>query len=228
MKKIMLFVLLALGAVQANAKAWLNYAGLSLNVPIVDTSLKMEETGEKQNLAEIGYGGGVSYIGVHRSGFLVKADALIGAITSDDVEIQGSGRNVGFYENLSAGLGYAFVNTEKVLFGVAVMGGAEIAQYEDDYTKRNASDDLKHKYTESMTFATGSIGGDIFFAYNLGAHFGLFASAGARYIYGGAGQIEQKDEWTQDSHKKSSTSSSDFDLSGKIVVSPSIGVMWHF
>ena len=221
------FLTFSLFALPICANAWTNYAGFSLNVPFLQTEIDEKNTendGEKIN--ELSFGGELTYIGAADVGFVVKADAAVGAATSDEIEIQGSGRNVGFYELFSLGIGYAFVNTEKMLFGAAAMGGIQISQY--SHEREEDVSDVSHSYTDSLSLVTGSVGADIFLVYNFGSHFGIFANAGARYIYAGAGQNETKDEWNDDGVKKSSTSTNDFDLTGKFLVVPSVGIIWHF
>ena len=229
MNKIFFIIALStIFAFQSAAKSWKNYAGLSLNAPFSQTSAKAEGADQEQKISQIGAGAELTYIGVHSTGFLLKADAALGAATSEDIEIQGSSRNVGIYENISLGAGFAFVNTDKVLFGSAITAGAEVSQYTHNYDETATGTSKETQVTQSVWLITSSVGADLFFAYNVTKHFGFFTSVAGRYIFFGDGQDEIRDEWKEGSAKKSEIVKTDLSLSGKYVFSPSIGVIWNF
>lgn len=224
-----IFFILALSTIfafQSVAKSWKNYAGLSFNAPISQTSAKAEEAEQEEKISQMGAGAELTYIGVHSSGFLLMADAALGAATSEDLEIQGSSRNVGIYENISLGAGFAFLNTDTALLGSAITTGVEVSQYTHKYSDSKASKDIQ--VTQSASLVTASVGADLFFAYNVTKHFGFFTSVAAHYIFFGDGQDEVRNEWKEGNMKKSESVKTDLSLSGKYVFSPSIGVIWNF
>lgn len=227
-----IFFIIALSTIfsfQSVAKSWKNYAGLSFNLPISQTSAKEEETDFEQKISQLGAGAQISYIGIHNaSGFLLRANAALGAATSEDIEIQGSSRNVGVYENISLGAGFAFVNTDSVLFGSAITAGIEVSQYTHKYSDKTKATHKDTQVTESASLVTSSVGADLFFAYNVTKHFGFYTSLNTHYIYFGDGQYENRQEWKEENEKKSESVKTNLSLNGKYVFSPSIGVIWNF
>lgn len=229
-KKIFLSLVLSVFAFCATAKSWENYAGIGVNVPFSMMNASLENSSdandEDRNITQIGYGAEVQYIGVHSNGFSLKTGFSVGCITSDDIDVQNYSRNVGFYENLAIGLGYSFIHTDTYLLGLAAMGGVEIAQYSDDWNRDK--DDVNHNYTDSISLVSVSVGGDIFYVYNIGRRFGFFGNIGARYVPLGAGKREFRDKWVVSNITNSKTEQFDIDIAGKFIINPTFGVMWHF
>ena len=224
MKKPILLALCTALAVGASAKTWTNNIGVGVAVPFSITGVDDDNVDDVTQL-EFGVGG--TYIGYHESGFTVKADLAIGVGITDDISVQSNKRNVGVFENAAAGVGYSFLRTERFLLGAAAMFGMELSQYDDDDDARVAG--VKHTYTTSQLLVTLSVGGDVFTRYRLGEHVGLFANVGARYLVWGSSTLQTKDEWTTDDDVKHSRTNDDAtDLWGKFIVQPTLGIIWTF
>jgi opacity protein-like surface antigen len=206
----------------AFAKTWTNNIGVGFTLPISTVGAK-DKTVNGQNfdfgdLKQIGYGVEGTYIGVHENGFTAKADVSVGVATSKDVQLQDESTNLGVFENVYIGAGYSFINSEKALLGLTAMLGVNCSQYKSKETISGWD------YDNTFTLASFGVGGDIFGLYRFKPNFGMFANVGIRYLV--VGGVKYEREVTK--NNTTTTSSFDFDASGKLSIQPTIGVIWTF
>ena len=229
MKKI--FTILVLGTVisgGAFAKKWTNNVGIGFTLPI--SQFSADESGA-DDIMQVGYGLEATYVGIHQSGFTVKADVSGGLATSNDIKLQDDDTNLGYFSNISLGAGWTFVRTEKFTFSATGMLGFDFASFIDS---NDLDEEVDGKTYETLdtTFSFGmfSVGADLFASYRLTEHFGLFANVSARYLVTGGSTLES--EWTyKDSkgYRKTESGTKDGpDLKGNFCVQPTIGVIWNF
>ena len=226
MKKNIFLVLLVFCFIfSVSAKNWTNYAGIGLNVPFAQLSTDKDDNFD--NISELGFGAEMQYIGVHSSGFSLKASLAFGCMTSDDIEVQWKSRNVGIYENMALGFGYSFIHSETVLLGCCAVGGVELSYYSDTWNKDDKSG-LNHRLDDSVSIVSMSVGADLFGVYNFSRNTGFFASLGSRYVAFGSAGHEYRDEWISGKITNGKTTKSSTDIMGKFIILPTFGVMWHF
>lgn len=204
-------------------KTWTNNIGVGFTLPVSKTGVDEEGA---DNIQRIGYGLEGTYIGYHKNGFTAKANVSVGLDTTQDFDIQGKDTNFGVFNNTALGVGWSFVRTDKCLFGVAAMLAIDLASYyyEDD----EIIDSGKHDYKNEVIFATFSAGADIFASYSFKKDFGFFANVEVRYLVAGVAKIDRTDKYEKDNVTYSGTTTINNDLKGKVLVQPTLGVMWKF
>ena len=228
MKKI--FIILAVGFLAMNgafAKKWTNNVGFGFTVPI--SEIGVDEKGA-DDIAQIGYGLDLFYLGVHENGFTAKANIDFGVATTKDISLQDNETNVGVFYNIDLGAGWSFVHTEKITLALTGMMGLDMGLYTDsaeDVTYDGQNCDSLYK---TIAFAEFNIGGDLFFAYRIKEHFGFFANFSARYLVAGGGidKIEWSYKDSSGRKHKESLEDDDTSLLGKFRIQPTIGVVWNF
>jgi len=208
------------------AKTWTN--NIAAGLTFEDLSIGVDKK-NADDITQLGYGIDGSYIGFHENGFTAKANVAIGVATSKDVSIQtDKNTNIGAFENVSFGVGYSFVRTDRFLFGSTAMMGVEMSQYsvnsEDEELNGVKYDDL----TTSLSLVTFSFGADIFAVFHFSERFGFYANIAARYLIAGDAKIEYKYETSSKSSKKSEILTDDYSLFGNFVIQPTLGVIWRF
>ena len=216
MKKLVLILLMGtfiLGGV--SAKTWTSNAGFGLTVPISTLSVK-----DGDDINQTGFGLSGFYLGYHEKGFTIKAEETVAGVSSKDVA---DDDKIGAYGNFDIGAGYTFQLSEKFILSALGMLGIDFSVYTDDDSKNNTYS----SYKETLVFASFNVGADLYAAYRLKDHFGLFANVGVRYLAGGASgySIEYKIKGSDTTH---TDSDSEGNLSGKFRVQPTIGVVWNF
>lgn len=208
--------------------AWTNNVGGGFTVPFSITGV--EESGS-DDIQQLGYGFEGTYIGVHETGFTVKANISFGLDTSKDINLQNQKTNFGAFENVVIGAGYSFVHTEKTLFGFTAMFGVEFGQYsvKDENGPFTYNEKSYEKKTTSLSLVTTSFGGDIFGIFRFTPRFGFFANVSARGIV--TGNAENSEQYESKSNKKATSTevnTSSSSLFGKFLVQPALGVIWTF
>ena len=223
MKKLYAFLFLILFSLSGLcAKNWTNNIGFG---PLFAYSLLGLE--DSDDISQLSYGINGTYLGIHENGFTFKADVAVGATTSKDIKIQDRNVNVGIFENLIFGLGYSFFNTKKVVFGLAGIVGVELAQYGEEEQNVNY-DSHTADFKKSNSIVAVSVGADLFGIYRFTDTFGIFLNLGTSYILSGKNTQEEKYEWKSSGLKKVHSVSAENKLRGKILVQPTIGVIWTF
>ena len=228
MKKILsvfAICLFALNGIQA--KKWMNNIGVGLTIPISQIGIDEKSS---DDIFQVGYGIGGTYVGIHENGFTAKANIDIGAATTKDISLQGDETNVGIFYNFDFGVGYSFIHTEKITFSLTGMAGLDMETYFD--SEDDVSYDEKDCESVDRTFSLAelNIGADLFFAYHIKEHFGFFANLSTRYLI--VGSSKENIEWSWKSKtggtRKESEDKDGPDLAGKFRIQPTIGVIWNF
>lgn len=209
----------------AFAKKWANNIGVGVSVAGSFIGVNQKDA---DDIFQLGYGAEVTYIGVHENGLSAKANISVGVETSKDIALQDREVNVGAFENIVLGVGYSFVNSERLLLSVFATAGVEMGQYsftEEDVVDGNETYDV----TTTRSFVTLSAGTDIFAVYRLSQKLGIFANLGARYIFNGNESRETlKDGRSSKRGEHKNNSPDKIALFGKFIVQPTIGVVWTF
>lgn len=198
MKKfVVMAAALALVSGTVFAKSWTNNIGVGASIPA--SKIASDDDAIDETVTQAGFAFDFTYLGIAESGFAVKVNYDVGAVTSEDI---GDDDDTGSFNALTFGAGWAFVNEESFTFAATGMIGFDYTEY-----------DLTASTTELLSF---SIGADIYASIKLMEHFGLYADLGLYYLPSGTAKVE------------TSIGDSEFDLKGKYRVSPTVGVCWKF
>lgn len=223
MKKIILTLAAAVLCSTAFAKTWTNNVGVGFAFPSSRIGVNQDNA---DDIVQVAYAVQGSYIGVHESGFVVKAESNLGLATSNDVKVQGNNTNAGFFDNFVVGAGWAFVNTESTLFGFTGCCSVDLNIYSKLDDREVSS--VRHTYTTSMVNVLFGIGGDLFVRKRVSDHFGVYANVSGRYLPGGVSVLRHTDEYDTDDDTIKTSSSDSSTLIGKFTIEPSVGFMWTF
>ena len=148
-------------------------------------------------------------------GISFKSDLTGGYALTDDEGIR-KGGNIG----ADFGVGYSFARSERFTMGLFAMFGF-------DYSLYNYKTDLNiegirqtFRLDIKQNIFSYSIGADLTGAFRFTKHFGIFGSLGGRSIIGG------KVKGTASIEKDPSNLS--WDLNGKFIFVPTMGISWTF
>lgn len=210
-----------MAATVSGAFAWTNNFGFGAVVPVSKIEAK---TTSAKDISEIGGGISAFYMGFTDIGFTFKTDFHAGAMTTKDVNVQGSDTNVGSLSGGSLGLGWTLVKSERVTLSLLGMFGVDSTSYTDKKTNVGA-----YKYAENtVTNVTFNVGGDVYAAYKIGGHFGVFANVGVRYVLGGLSMNSVERGKESGGTTTVERESYDNKYIGGFSVQPSLGVCWRF
>ena len=201
-------------------KGWTHFVGAGVTVPVS----KYDVEGSDFSLVSAGLN--LSYMGIGKSGFAVRADLSSGATFTDDVKYnEKESADVGTYFAGEVGLGYGFVNTPDWTVAVFATVGVEGSVFTRDTETYKHPDLGKVDWTRSVTLGALTLGGDVVVRKALGDHVGVFASVGGRWVPVAVWLLT--DEYDNDDVNRKDTFKSDKSDGGFTVV-PTVGAMWNF
>jgi hypothetical protein len=181
---------------------------------------------EGSDFSLVSTGLNLSYMGIGKSGFAVRADLSSGATFTDDVKYnEKESADVGTYFAGEVGLGYGFVNTPDWTVAVFATVGVEGSVFTRDTETYKHPDLGKVDWTRSVTLGALTLGGDVVVRKALGDHVGVFASVGGRWAPVAVWLLT--DEYDNDDVNRKDTFKSDKSDGGFTVV-PTVGAMWNF
>ena len=181
---------------------------------------------EGSDFSLVSAGLNLSYMGISKSGFAVRADLSSGAAFTDDVKYnEKESADVGTYFAGEVGLGYGFVNTPDWTVAVFATVGVEGSVFTRDTETYKHPDLGKVDWTRSVTLGALTLGGDVVVRKALGDHVGVFASVGGRWAPVAVWLLT--DEYDNDDVNRKDTFKSDKSDGGFTVV-PTVGAMWSF
>jgi hypothetical protein len=228
MRKSLFFLLISLAFTNLlTAKTWTNNIGTGATVSVLSLGTDENTMGIK-NTNQVGYGLEGTYVGLHENGLTAKVNVSFGLATSKDISIQQNKHtNLGVFENVALGLGYAFIKNENFLFAVTGMVGIELGQYSVESDDEDYNGVTYSNLKKSLSLASCSLGADIFGIYRLTEYFGIFGNLAARYVIAGNAKLESQYSGTK-KNSDNITVSRNSDLKGNFVVQPTVGVIWTF
>ncbi|MBR6380010.1 MAG: hypothetical protein IKS02_08650 [Fibrobacter sp.] len=207
-------------AAPATEKGWTHFVGAGVTVPVSKYNV------EGSDFSLVSAGLNLSYMGISKSGFAVRADLSSGATFTDDVKYnEKEDADVGTYVAGEVGLGYGFVNTPDWTVAVFATVGVEGSVFTRDTETYKHPDLGKVDWTRSVTLGALTLGGDVVVRKALGDHVGVFASVGGRWAPVAVWLLT--DEYDNDDVNRKDTFKSDKSDGGFSVV-PTVGAMWSF
>lgn len=205
---------------QPKDKSWTHFVGAGVTVPVSKYNV------EESDFSLVSAGLNLSYMGISKSGFAVRADLSSGATFTDDVKYnEKEDADVGTYVAGEVGLGYGFVNTPDWTVAVFATVGVEGSVFTRDTETYKHPDLGKVDWTRSVTLGALTLGGDLVVRKALGDHVGVFASVGGRWAPVAVWLLT--DEYDNDDVNRKDTFKSDKSDGGFTVV-PTVGAMWNF
>ena len=203
---------------QPKDRGWTHFVGAGVTVPVSKYDI------EGSDYSMVSGGVNLSYMGIGRSGFAVRAALSSGTTFTDDVKYNEKEKaDVGTYAAGEVGLGYGFVNNWTIAAFATV--GVEAAVFTRDTETYKHPDLGKVDWTRSVTLGALTLGGDVVVRKALGNHVGLFASVGGRWVPVAVGLVT--DEFDNDDVNRKDTFKTDKSDGGFTVV-PTVGAVWSF
>ena len=201
-------------------KGWTHLLGVGATVPVA----QYKAHGNKIDL--INYGANITYLGMARCGFSLKASVSAGGSATDNIKFVDSKSDwqIGSYAAAELGIGYSFGSPAGFSLSVVPLIGIESATFvtEEKKYKHAELGNVDRSYSESLAALT--LGGDILVRVALANHVGLFASVGGRWasVVATASSVYfEKDDFSR-------TESYTDDDVGNYSIVPTVGVMWGF
>ena len=232
MKKILAAVVL-IAACITSVFAYNHNFGLGFSMPISTFNTEAKGTNVKEDISQLGYGGHAFYMGNFGTGFTFKVSEAFGLSTTKDIIVTlpvsqvTSKAEYGIFSNFNAGIGWTFINSERATLSLLGMLGFSVYAYpkSEDYTVGT----VKHEASYTAGIVTLDLGGDLYFSYRLGEHFGLFCNVAGRYIAVGSAIGSVTDEWKEGGSTKSINESYEVGtIHGKFLIQPTVGISWKF
>ena len=179
---------------QPKDKSWTHFVGAGVTVPVSKYNV------EGSDFSLVSAGLNLSYMGIGKSGFAVRADLSSGATFTDDVKYnEKEDADVGTYVAGEVGLGYGFVNTPDWTVAVFATVGVEGSVFTRD------TETYKHPDLGKVDWTSTSVGG-------------RWAPVAVWLL---------TDEYDNDDVNRKDTFKSDKSDGGFTVV-PTVGAMWNF
>lgn len=186
-----------------------HYLGIGIRLPSF-LSAKTKVSNTDFSISAITFGGDVSYLGVFDNGLSIEGN--LGVFTGPSkfkVDDETSDTELSFGFNWRLGLGYGFVRTEKIYFGLLGFIGCEQYILANDYNVRDVKNRLSVK---SDRFIMGI---DPVIHYSVSDNVTLFANCGIGASFG---------KLNVESKTNGMTSTSDFSVSP--IIYPTIGIAY--
>ena len=153
MKKfVVMAAALALVSGTVFAKSWTNNIGVGASIPA--SKIATDDDVIDETVTQAGFAFDFTYLGIAESGFAVKVNYDVGAVSCEDASQKGDNL-VGTYTNFTFGAGWAFVNDEKFTLAATGMIGFDFTEYEEEIQTVTYTTDL-------LLF---SVGADIYASY---------------------------------------------------------------
>ncbi|MBR6123784.1 hypothetical protein IKQ19_09380 [Candidatus Saccharibacteria bacterium] len=201
-------------------KSWTHFAGAGYAAPVTEYQVD----GNEIWLASGGLN--LTYMGIGKSGFAVKADMTAGLTVTDNIHLKKDDDGiVGSYVAGELGLGYGFLNTPKWTVAAFATIGFEVGSFEGDEDTYEHPELGESDWTHSVTVGALTVGGDLMVRRAIGNHLGLFASVGGRWVPTAACLVN--DKYDNDDYSRTDTVKSQKSKDGFSVV-PTVGAMWRF
>ncbi len=232
MKKIILAVLLSLASFMAFAGDWQSTIGtgisftdeeLNQKFKLFDNAYYLDLGGFWQ--ADIDYD--LTYLLVNKEfGLSFKADAGIGLAIMESI-LSESGYDKGFHLSGDIGVGYSFLRSDRATLGLFAVFGMNYATYK---TSAEGSLSLPNGTEEKLTWDLEtslmhySVGADLTGVFRFTKHLGLFGSFGARWVMGGKIKVSS----TAKLAGLSESANLSWDINGKYLLTPKLGISWTF
>lgn len=213
---IILFSLLCIAGTLCAQSPWSHRVCGGVSVPYLSLDVKDDDT-NSIFAPEVS----VRYLALHENGFCLTGALGAGVPFSSDFVLEDGDKTAsGYGMALSLGVGYAFVNTEKLTF--AALGSVGLDWFRFAFKKEITAQGTSKtaEWTQTDNVLTFGVGLELLAMYHLSESLSLFADCAVRYIDAGRVWIEGKKISTDYDHHS--------DIRNYVSVHPSLGVCLKF
>lgn len=179
-----------------------------------------------EDVSSIGYGLQAGYLGIHESGFTLKADGSFGVAISDQVKFNPDSSNLGIYGNLAVGTGYSTQISEKLMLSFTFMFGVDIIEFEEDTDGISYKGDSDASVSQSLDLFNLNAGFDFLARFSMTPVIGFYAGVECRAFLNGDYDYRARYEYYDSGSYKTAKDSQAYGTLGAYRIQPTLGIIW--